>query len=132
MEATQKRRIWKVAIIHFLLTAFAILFLALTFFGFIPDTKNQFLVFGERIFFSILQPQFWIVPTFMDVESFFASISEISIFLSWAAFLVCLFSIPLWSLCFGWIYVRLSDRLNHFFSARKKDFLKSAIVNRQS
>ena len=36
--------------------------------------------------------------------------------------LIAILSIPIWSLCFGWIYVKFTNWLNHFPVLGKKVF----------
>jgi hypothetical protein len=96
MDAMQKRRMWKVAIAHFGLTAFV--FCKLFRIG--PD-ESQWHYSWLKLFYSF-QPQFLIVSA--DFQIFlFASIS-------------------LWSICFGWLYVKFTNWLNHFSVLGKRVF----------
>jgi hypothetical protein len=96
MEAMQKRRMWKVTIAHFGLTAFVFCKL----FGVGLDASPWHYSW-LNLFYSF-QPQFLIVS---------------------ADFQIFLFaSIPVWSLCFAWLFVRLVNWLNHFPVLGKRVF----------
>jgi TRAP-type C4-dicarboxylate transport system permease large subunit len=106
MDATQKRRIWKVAIAHFVLTLFILIkFLRHA----IPSADRDIWLQTWGGFWSIilrlLQPQILILGKIGNLfNSSDSLIIPISIFAS----------IPIWSLCFGWIFAKLDNWLNHF------------------
>jgi uncharacterized membrane protein (UPF0182 family) len=99
---------WKVASVHFGLTIIFGLILTSSF-----QSASQMPYCLD--FFYWLQPQFWVRPVIFDL-----SIDGRISFLLKLAFYV--FSIPIWSLCFSWIYVKLLDRLNHFQRSEKEIF----------
>jgi hypothetical protein len=123
MDATQKRRMWKVAIAHFILTVF---------FGFVfvsqgwvfSGTREKYLwVEAWRNLkldaFLILQPQFWFLNTTWEFQTAKNILSAIPF---WVRIPVFLISIPLWSICFGWLFVKLGNWLNHLPVLGKKVF----------
>jgi len=102
MDATLKRRMWKVAIAHFALTVLAVALILWTPFG--PTSPSQdFLWAIKNAFFALLQSHFYFLNLFDEMVQG-SRIQNIAI----------LFSIPLWSLCFGWLFVKLDNWLNHF------------------
>jgi hypothetical protein len=108
MDAMQKRRMWKVAIAHFVLSAI-----------YIFNLFNMSGIFSglESIPYWILQPQFLILFDLIG-KLFQIKSSNLSVFLIG----VCIGLIPLWSICFGWIYVKFTNWLNHFPVLGKKVF----------
>jgi hypothetical protein len=64
--------------------------------------------------FCILQPQIWLADKFGSLNS-----STIPI---WITLPVWFISIPVWSLCFGWFFVKMDNWLNHFPIFGKKVF----------
>jgi len=113
MDATQKKKMWKVAAIHFALSVVV----AWKFFGYVlhegdfrslePDYSfyGIWLNTWRGLFFS-LQPIWW---TLMEYPG--------------RIILGCYFIfIPIWSICFGWIFVRLDNWLNHFPVLGKRVF----------
>ena len=119
MDAMQKRRMWKVAIGHFVSTAFICLSIATEFFQHadkIVNYKADF-NFWFKIIFT-LQPQIWILSKLVQV---FGPFDLMSIF-TWFYFAVLVGSIPLWSICFGWLFVKLDNWLNHFPVLGRKVF----------
>lgn len=72
--------------------------------------------------FILLQPQFllYLLPAFQKVP---ASLPD------WLMFLLPIFFIPVWSGCFGWLFARRNDWLDHFPFPGKKAF---EITNRKS
>jgi len=96
MDATQKRRMWKVAIVHLTLSGFCIL-------GAL-HTPYEFHDFWLKVFIT-LHPA-WVVLRDFDFP--------------WT--LSCILAIPLWSFCFGWIFVKLDNWLNHFPVLGKRVF----------
>jgi hypothetical protein len=123
MDATQKRRMWKVAISHFVLTALIIIGTLYTFLLPFYQVKGEAvawhgshdsyiwaLAWQKVLAFVLflLQPQFW--PWFKVERLEFP-------------YLICsLALIPLWSICFGWLFVRLDNWLNHFPVLGRKVF----------
>jgi hypothetical protein len=111
MDAMLKRKIWKVAMAHFALSALILVVFAQ------PSSTDsmRYLWFS---FLEILQPIFWLMTLAMKqflVENWSLNLSA---FLS-----ICfLIVIPLWSICFGWLYVKFTNWLNHFPVLGKKVF----------
>jgi hypothetical protein len=134
MAATQNRRMWKavfkVMLIHFGATIALITGAAATVMW--PsvidiDLIPEWVGWGWLIIFCFLQPQFLI---YFQISSFASqhgwikpSAYENANDNGYEIVLI----IPIWSLCFGWIYVRTINWL--FPSSRQKSFL---IANQQS
>jgi hypothetical protein len=117
MDATLKRRISKVAIAHFVLTA-------LVWLGwecFHNGDSIQSILWSEswRNIFFVLQPLIWLVfaAAQIGIVNYFYSI-----FSDGAALAICLPMIPIWSFCFSWILVKLDNWLNHFPVLGKRVF----------
>jgi len=119
MDATQKRRMWKVAIAHFVLTAF--IWLGWECLHNEQTISIQFVLWSEswRSVFFFLQPLIWFVFVASQIQ-----IVNIfySIFSDGAALAISLPLIPFWSICFGWLYVKFTNWLNHFPVLGKKVF----------
>jgi len=96
MDATQKRKALVVAIIHFATTVF-VFWKILHFSSFLGPIESPWHRYWT-MFLCLLQPQFWIAPTF-------------AIFLT-----------PVWSICFGRLYVVFFNWLNHFPVLGKRVF----------
>jgi hypothetical protein len=99
MDAMQKRRMWKVIGYHFFFTVY-ILFLVLQvrrpMSGFLnPSNPTSWIYFAGEPLLRLLQP-------------ISLKIAERG-YEFWALALT-----PLWSICFGWIYVKFIGWLNHF------------------
>ena len=118
---------WKVAIAHFVLSILVLFLLnrsgrALRFSGH-PD-QLALLLFWRDMWqavwdntFLLLQPLLWAVIRFGNsIEIKFSDIDSIPI--------TTLFlpSIPLWSFCFGWIFVKFDNWLNPFPVLGKRVF----------
>jgi hypothetical protein len=103
MDAMQKRKAWKVIAYHFGFTVFFIIVSLLLPNRIIPDFTNplEFIRFMSGQFLYLLQP---IVFQFVHSETG----AEIII--------------PIWSICFGWIFVKSLNWLNHFQVLGKKVF----------
>jgi hypothetical protein len=122
MDVTQKRKMHRVAVIHFVLTCLVVLVLLVFFPGayhFSGDSIaqlrfEQYIIWHEawkhfwEIVFYILQPQFRLLISGGKSSLFFAVASMISV--------------PVWSFCFGWIFIKLDNWLNHFPVLGKKVF----------
>jgi hypothetical protein len=111
MDATQKRKMRKVAIAHFVLTVIYIF--------------NLFYMGGifsglESIPYWILQPQFSLVLLKFQIGIMFFHTHSASLTMFFIG--VCIALIPLWSICFGWFYVKFTNWLNHFPVLGKKVF----------
>src|SRR5271170_1611824 len=109
MDETQKRRMWKVAAIHFVCSLASFFYpLYLVKFGHImgysADYYQAFVMQAvAEMFFKCalaLQPQFFLVVMFSG------TVGKL-VFLSFL-------TIPIWSICFGWLYVKFTNWLNHF------------------
>jgi hypothetical protein len=107
MDATQKRRMWKVAIVHFFLSVF------IAAAPFLPLLSN-----------------------FCSQESGYTIWSILSLLFQPALKLgpIAFVLFPIWSFCFAWIFIRTKDWLNHFpiLGIRVLKNRKSAIVNHKS
>jgi hypothetical protein len=117
MDAMQKRRMWKVAIAHFALTL-TVFFVLLSFPVSRLTTDYVFIVFSDSVgqFFYFLQPIFC-----------YGMENQTTIHDVWTALMIT--TVTFWSLCFGWLYVKFTNWLNHFPVLGKKVF---EIVNRKS
>jgi hypothetical protein len=122
MDAMQKRRMWKVAIAHFVLSVcFGIV---------LVDHEAEAGGIFEGSFFAwdhftlktflFLQPQFLFTFHVNHPMGFrFVGYNSTPSLLT-PIFLLIL--IPLWSICFGWLYVKVTNWLNHFPVLGKKVF----------
>jgi hypothetical protein len=101
MDAMQKRRIKKVAITHIAITILCVVFVFTIPFYWVP-------------FFLFLQPQFLLLEVLNTNPG--GGILDATEF--WG----CIIAVPLWSICFGWIYVKFTNCLNHFPVLGKRVF----------
>jgi hypothetical protein len=131
MDAMQKRRMWKVAFRHFASTIIfvfiAMLQPAIAFSG----NAERARLFQEQLFWHnlwerflmsigfLLQPQFWF---FEKIPSLNLPVSLLGISTGWIFVPLMLISIPVWSICFAWIFIRTKDWLNHFPVIGRKVF----------
>jgi hypothetical protein len=108
MDATQKQRMWKVAVVHFALTLFIFVSAAI-------NAPLPFWLVKAAIYY--LQPQTILIlkPTFHWI-GFHWHLSE------WIYDSILFTSIPIWSICFSWLYVKFTNWLNHFPVLGKKVF----------
>jgi len=111
MDATLKRRLWKVAIAHFLVTSFVFWRL---FHSFSPDAWTPFwfkvcVLLQPVFFFFVWTLRFLNVGEWGGIPSFFGGLAMV-------------FSVPLWSICFAWLFAKLDNWLNHFPVLSKKVF----------
>ena len=79
-------------------------------------TEEEFIKYkkdlsDKTILLALLQPQFWLYWKFSPAQT---SVLTTSIFLT--------ISVPLWSFCFGWIFIRVKDWLNRFPVLGRKVF----------
>jgi hypothetical protein len=126
MDARQKRRIWKVAIAHFALTVLVVwrLLYHLHYSGWSGSAEKQIWFNAWSLFwlkfFVLLQPLFsffvWFF-NFVAVPS--GDLGGLIEFLEGMAMFV---SVPIWSICFGWLFIKLDNWLNHFPVLGKKVF----------
>jgi hypothetical protein len=114
MDATQKHRMWKVAACHFAISCIAfvcvlnlfhvkILYYSLSGSPVYPGWFNIAYNYSVKIIF-ILQPHYLALKLF-HINEWFLTIL-----------------IPLWSLCFAWLYLKFTNWLNHFPVLGKKVF----------
>lgn len=131
MEATLKRRIRKVAIVHLLITVlFVLVGLLQPAHGFSGSLEKR-RIFEERLVWErayqniwkdvsfLLQPQFGVLSKIGDsvaLQNFARSLP------TWLFVTVLLSSIPIWSFCFGWLFVKFDNWLNHFPGLGRKIF----------
>jgi hypothetical protein len=104
MDAMQKRKMWKVAATHFVLTI--ILGFGL-FFG-VPSWQESLEGYFVKYACFILQPQFYILTIFHVPD--------------WLWKTIWIGSIPIWIFCFSWLFVKLDNWLNHFPVLGKRVF----------
>ena len=123
MDAMQKRKIRKVAIVHFGLTVLSVVVVIMiptaiisNHVDFAGDARAHERGEWNRAWFYFfqdvglcLQPQFWLFEKLKKVGTNIPM-------------LLALFTIPFWSLCFGWIFVKLDNWLNHFPVLGKRVF----------
>jgi hypothetical protein len=126
MEATQKKRMWKVARIHFVFTIIAGLLL-FTIGGWSGNEASisyklyNFWAGLKVAAFVILQPQTLLMGWVTKIESSKGNLEPAS--MAWFVYaLIYIISIPIWSFCFGWIFVPFRTWLNHFPVHGKKVF----------
>jgi len=118
MDAMLKRRMWKVAISHFIFTFLIIVGAYFSSFVTSPGNWTTWQRFDNSYIFRaylnnflgdvffLFQPQFW-VSKFFSSDWFF-----------WASLIL----IPFWSICFAWLFVKLDNWLNHFPVLGKRVF----------
>ena len=130
MDAMQKRRMWKVAIMHFALSAFA--FLALISYPRFHASENtnvsnnQYQQYQNKLNgFGQLQQhliwqgawQFFWLAIFQILQPQTLLIGKIWLHNGMSFELLIITQICfvfLWSICFGWLYVKFTNWLNHF------------------
>jgi hypothetical protein len=110
MDATLKQKMWKVAAGHFVLTVSAVVLIFSIPFGPTSQYQDFRFDFGNTLF-SFLQPQ-------LCFASWACNLNSLN-HLMWDILFI---SVPLWSLCFGWIYVKFFNWLNHFSALGKRLF----------
>jgi hypothetical protein len=127
MDAKQKRRMWKVVFGHFCLTILFILIVtsqpAIAFSG----NVERWLKFQEHLVWDQAWSQFWTDVAFLLQPPFWLSAKILrmgihSVFLTWLILISSFVLIPIWSICFGWLFVKLDNWLNHFPVLGKKVF----------
>jgi hypothetical protein len=123
MEATQKRRMWKVAIAHFVLSSLVIYLCAKFVYvgqGVFGDMAFQAKLDSSHMWRSILSPiLYFLQPQRGLADRFFPGWTMG--YPSWVV-LFCSFSAPIWSICFSRILIRVKDWLNHFPVLGKRVF----------
>ena len=116
MDAMQKQKARKVAIAHFLLTAFVV-WKSFHYAAWAGSLERLVWFETWRGFwlklFYLVQPQFFV---FGLVQNILVKLPD------WFGQLVFISSVPLWSICFAWIFVKLDNRLSHFPVLGKKVF----------
>src|SRR5271154_3572478 len=100
MDAMQKGRMWKVAIAHFLLTLFVVWKLF--------HCSSMWELFWLKVF-ALFQPAL----VFLVWLFHFFNIADWGGLGEFLAGLTMLLFIVYWSICFGWIYVKFTNWLNH-------------------
>jgi hypothetical protein len=116
MDATQKRRMWKVAVVHFFMTWFVV-WLMMHYTGWSGPAEREgwfeaWASFWSKAFF-LFQPQLLLFGWMLSNWGAIGSISSE---------LAMIVSVPLWSICFSWIFVMLDNWLNHFPLLGRKVF----------
>jgi hypothetical protein len=126
METMQKNKMWKVTIIaiaHFSLTLFVLMKLGFPLIGASSHAREIWLngLGGFWLkFVWLLHPQFFLLGV---INVYLKKIIPFTF--SSPFFILAAISIPLWSICFGWLCVKFTNWLNHFSHSRQKSFLKS-------
>jgi len=83
-------------------------------FSVFPASLTGFIYFPTSCL--ILQPQIYLFRHDLILQ-------EYGLFnIPWLEILLLPLTIPLWSICFGWIYVKFTNWLNHFPVLGKKVF----------
>jgi hypothetical protein len=123
MDAMQKRRMLLVAAVPLALTVFA--------FMSVPHARRtthfeegsfmhwEFVYAFWTSAFYLLQPQGWVWFKLFNLGYLTVPTSGLFRFLEASVLLI---SIPLWSVCFGWLYVKFTNWLNHFPVLGRKVF----------
>jgi hypothetical protein len=125
MDAMQKRRMWKVAIGHFCLTLFMLFILwKLLHTDWSGSFQKEVWVNAVGLvslkFFILLQP---LLSFFVWVFKFISvPDGNLGGLVEFLEGLAIFFAVPLWSICFGWIYVKFTNWLNHISVLGKKVF----------
>jgi len=101
MEATLKRKMWKVAIAHLVLSV------VIGLLPFIPFVSG---FLGYESFYMIWTLLILLLQPLVVLSA------------AWVGFWFVLPLMPIWSLCFGWISVKLLGWLNHFPVLGRKVF----------
>jgi hypothetical protein len=128
MDATQKKRMWKVAIMHFLLSCYA----AFVTFKFVVKASGfsgltlpwltlephfaWTYVWGSiwTSAFCFLQPHFWFEYQLERAFPFSHFLNILSNFPNWLVTTIMFLSIPVCSFCSSWMLVKFDHWLNHF------------------
>jgi|SRR5271170_5574251 len=121
MDAMQKRRMWKVAAIHFAATMFVI-WKSLHYLAWSgpPEREVWFDAWGSfwfKITF-LLQPLIFVIGLTWKISI----LAKIFISVRWLFYFLCLLSMPIWTICFGWLFVKFDNWLNHFPILGRKVF----------
>ena len=123
----QKRRMWKVAIGHFVLSVLFGLFFflaiapAMDHLGHLQSPSDQTKVVWTWFLvacFFILQPQFSLILA----KEYFSNSVMLDDYFVFLFPVIAPLVAPLWSLCFGWLFVKFDNWLNHFPVLGKKVF----------
>jgi hypothetical protein len=122
MQKSFKRRVLIVAAVHLALTVFAYLSIPgehrTTHFDEGSFMHWEFVnAFWTNVFF-LLQPQLWIWIKLFNLGYLHATSSLIKFIYVSSIFI----SVPVWSFCFGWLYVKFTNWLNHSPVLGKKVF----------
>jgi hypothetical protein len=119
MEATNKGKICIVALIHFFASILIFIFGTYTFSGYWKDFWIQLGIAAQPqqllVYYYLPEPAplgALAVPTNQNLLNVIGLVLIITFFVS----------IPLWSICFGWIFVKLDNWLNHFPVLGKRVF----------
>jgi hypothetical protein len=119
MDAKFKRRICKVAFAHFALS----IVIYFSYLGILSGETNSDLFWAFRNgALALLQPQTFGLPA-VYLERFLAGLLEaMNLRYKNGVVIPVLISVPVWSLCFSWIFIRIKDWLNHFPVLGRKIF----------
>jgi hypothetical protein len=127
MDAMQKRKLRKITMLHLGLTALFLVIAALQPAYAFSGNLEMWHRFQEHLIWKQAWSQFWTCavfllqpPLWLSAKIFRAGIG--SIFLTWVIIISTFILVPFWSICFGWIYVKFTNWLNHFPVLGKKVF----------
>ena len=129
MEATQKRKMWKVAAVHFGITLFVLLIAFPFKVHFEPlDGSHYWLYWRVNFQMAVLQ---FLQPHLLALGHLETQITGklLSANSMWIRAhyqnIIMVFGfapMPIWSICFGWLYVKFTNWLNHFPILGKRVF----------
>jgi len=123
MDAMRKRMMWKVAIAHFVLTALIIITAFFSSFSTSLGSWEGWQRFDNSYIWRdylnncladvvfLLQPSIWLLSKIKLIGNAYVIIG-----------ILCIILIPIWSFCFGWIFTKLDNWLNHFPVLGRKVF----------
>jgi hypothetical protein len=128
MDATLKRRMWKVAIIHFALSVLVIITAVL-----FPNNCALVKIDGQLqlVMIGALGCLLWtainfLQPFYIPMVSYVQQVNWLYLYYRADSKIMNIISIfvliAFWSLCFGWIFVKLDNWLNHFPVLGRKVF----------
>jgi hypothetical protein len=135
MVAMQKQRMWRVALAHFGLTLCVTLILvswnafsAQRLASFNPDLAEQhirhyiWIQFWYAILISLQPISYFAVVFSQQLYQHSILPTHPYWFLISFEFALIFLTAPIWSICFGWLFVKLDNWLNHFPMLGKKVF----------
>jgi hypothetical protein len=127
MDTTLKQKARKVAAAHFILSAGVFCALALNLYWtprFSGIDSDQFLQLQQyltwhaawsyflMVLSQLLQPQILIIGKILSLVTTGFGFHFFQFF--WILLIIEFLTAPVWSICFGWLFVKLDNWLNHF------------------